>query len=98
MKESEWHDLNRRVIARDGGRCFKCPARANLEVHHIIPLRFSHDDSMDNLITLCPSCHRKADIAYLKYGATHFTRMMLNAAIWRSTNYNAVITAATTKQ
>ncbi|HDY7447493.1 TPA: HNH endonuclease [Vibrio vulnificus] len=30
-----------------------------LEVHHIIPLSQGGLDSLENVISLCPNCHRK---------------------------------------
>ena len=39
--------------------------------HHIIPWRFSHDDSESNIMRLCPFCHVKADanfISLIMYG------------------------------
>ena len=52
------------------GKCGGCgnPAPFNqatngnpyLEVHHKIPLAKGGADSMDNVIALCPNCHRKA--------------------------------------
>ena len=30
-----------------------------LEVHHILPLSEGGDDSIDNVVALCPNCHRK---------------------------------------
>lgn len=43
-------------------RKFKC----TLHVHHIIPLLTSFDNSLNNLITLCPSCHKKEDMRLIK--------------------------------
>ncbi|MBB1125910.1 HNH endonuclease [Thiospirillum jenense] len=30
-----------------------------LEVHHIIPLKEGGEDTIDNVVALCPNCHRK---------------------------------------
>ena len=38
-----------------------------LDVHHTIPYRISKDNSPDNLITLCRSCHSKEDARYNGY-------------------------------
>lgn len=32
-----------------------------IEYHHIVPYRESADNRIENLIALCPTCHRKAD-------------------------------------
>jgi 5-methylcytosine-specific restriction endonuclease McrA len=46
---------------RDGNRCRNCGATAKLSVHHIIKARNGGRDTLDNLVTLCASCHRRAD-------------------------------------
>ena len=33
--------------------------------HHVIPYRFSQDDSDDNIMRVCPSCHNKADANFV---------------------------------
>ncbi len=45
------------VLERDGFACQICHNMNGLEVHHKIPLRLNGSDSMDNLLTLCKSCH-----------------------------------------
>jgi len=35
-----------------------------LERHHIVPRRFGGTDSADNLVDLCPSCHRALEKLY----------------------------------
>ncbi len=69
----EWPEIRNRMLTRDGHRCRLCgqpglPERP-LEVHHLTPLRtfmsqyaramalrLAH--APENLITLCPVCHR----------------------------------------
>ncbi len=46
-----------RVLERDSFECQICHTMNGLEVHHKIPLRNRGSDSMDNLLTLCKSCH-----------------------------------------
>jgi 5-methylcytosine-specific restriction endonuclease McrA len=63
-----WHSIRRRILARDGYKCRACGAGGHLHVHHIIPFRAVADkDSAnhpDNLVSLCPPCHRKEDAKY----------------------------------
>ena len=45
--------------------------KSSLEVHHIKPFRFFENDYMaandlENLITLCISCHKKAEYEYYR--------------------------------
>lgn len=57
------------IRARDNNKCFICPAKKNLEVHHVNKRKNGH--SYDNLITLCFHCHRfvihKTDDSYKNF-------------------------------
>ena len=71
-----WEVQRRRALERDGYRCRRCgvpdtPERP-LHVHHIRPFRtfgyvpgeneaYKEANRLDNLITLCPRCHRLAE-------------------------------------
>lgn len=65
-----WHEQKRKARKRDKV-CQKCGKTREeniraLNVHHIIPFRFFNGNyieanSLDNLITLCSSCHRETD-------------------------------------
>jgi 5-methylcytosine-specific restriction endonuclease McrA len=54
------------IRERDGHRCQGC-GRASVETvlttHHMIPWEVTHDDSPENLTTLCRSCHTAVDAA-----------------------------------
>ena len=63
-----WNKLRAQVRARDEYRCQVCgkvEGDRTHDVHHITPLRafisISDANRLDNLITLCQSCHRKAE-------------------------------------
>jgi hypothetical protein len=47
------------VFERDSFTCQKCEENdpTRLVAHHIVPFRVSHDNSLENGITLCRSCH-----------------------------------------
>lgn len=45
------------VLGRDGWRCQNCGGRERLQVHHKQFRSHSGDDSEENLITLCATCH-----------------------------------------
>ncbi|MEL7488893.1 MAG: HNH endonuclease signature motif containing protein [Pseudomonadota bacterium] len=49
------------ALRRDGFQCVQCGARGRLEVDHIKPVRTHPELSfdLDNLQTLCPSCHTR---------------------------------------
>jgi hypothetical protein len=55
-----YESLRQQVLHRDGWRCQSCGTMSNLEVHHKQFRSHSGDDSEENLITLCASCHAVA--------------------------------------
>ena len=55
-------DLRRRILVEAGHRCAIPTCRhIEVEVHHIVPWANCREHSYDNLIALCPNCHRRAD-------------------------------------
>ncbi|MEA3326989.1 MAG: DEAD/DEAH box helicase, partial [Chloroflexota bacterium] len=65
-----WDAIRKRVMHRDGDRCQVCGVSGHLQplhVHHIKPFRsFTRVETanqLQNLITLCPACHRQAETA-----------------------------------
>lgn len=54
-----WREIRRKVLERDGYQCQTCSATERLHVHH---LTYAHEgrERMEELITLCASCHGKA--------------------------------------
>ena len=72
---SGWADVRSRALERDGYQCVHCGVScAELgripDVHHLIPVRwyiesdqFTREDAhfLDNVVSLCSSCHRKAE-------------------------------------
>jgi len=61
-----WDEQRQKAIERAGHRCMMCDSTSDLVVHHKRPLRtFDRDkrewwetaNSLDNLLTLCRSCH-----------------------------------------
>jgi len=59
---SKWQRTRELVKRRDGFACVDCGATKQLEIHHKIKLRFvANPYEMENLETLCISCHRKKD-------------------------------------
>lgn len=54
--------LRRNVLARDRHCCTRpgCRSRRHLQVHHIVPRAVGGRNVLENLATLCASCHRQA--------------------------------------
>jgi DEAD/DEAH box helicase domain-containing protein len=67
---ASWDRLRDRVKARDGYRCQACGLLENIrahDVHHKMPLRLfasiEQANQLSNLVTLCSTCHQKAEMA-----------------------------------
>lgn len=66
---SNWQRQSRKARKRDDYTCQNCGYKSktrNLDVHHIIPIKYFNGDwknanKLYNLICLCRSCHRKVD-------------------------------------
>jgi endogenous inhibitor of DNA gyrase (YacG/DUF329 family) len=64
-----WHTQGALARKRDKDTCQHCGLeRKSLPVHHKIPFhlfeRYQDAKQLDNLITLCPTCHSKADMEF----------------------------------
>ena len=71
---AEWRKLSKQARQRDQGECTLCGSTNRVGAHHRIHRREGGPDTLENLISLCASCHRKAhafkDIdQFLKDGA-----------------------------
>ena len=51
--------VNMRKVIQENVKCELCGSRRNLEAHHIIPIVYGGDDSLENLLCVCASCHVK---------------------------------------
>lgn len=56
-----WDDIRHQVYRRDGYRCVMCGCKGKLAAHHIVPVRVSHNNSLSNLVSLCPKCHKRIE-------------------------------------
>lgn len=57
------------VLQRDNYTCQRCKKQPKIsDVHHIIPLGESDGgtNDLDNLISLCPKCHKEVEPATYK--------------------------------
>jgi hypothetical protein len=62
--KNEWDIIKKRILQRDNFICQICQKdlRNNrFNIHHKIPFRRSKDNSDNNLISLCISCHIKEE-------------------------------------
>lgn len=67
---TDLHIIRRVLLARAKGRCELCDMEAPfqemdgapfLEVHHLVPVCKGGSNTPDNLVALCPNCHKKVD-------------------------------------
>ena len=67
----DWSKIRLLVYIRDNFTCQACGLKMSKKtgphhIHHKIPFLQTFDNSLKNLITLCPSCHRKEDARLIK--------------------------------
>lgn len=55
--------LKKEAKDRDGWKCVICKNDTNLHVHHRIPRKYGGINHIDNLVTLCSSCHGAVETA-----------------------------------
>jgi hypothetical protein len=67
LEPEEWKKLAQEIRKRDNFTCQFCGKKGATSVHHIIPRRIKIDNSPENLITLCRSCHSKIEHLTDKY-------------------------------
>lgn len=58
--------LSKKVLNRDSCLCDCCGLEAS-EVHHVIPLCFGGEDSKENMVSLCHTCHKYAPDSLEEY-------------------------------
>jgi len=56
-------EIRRQILVEAGHRCAiqTCRSAADVDVHHIVPWAQSQQHEPENLIALCPNCHRRAN-------------------------------------
>ncbi len=54
---AKWLDLKERIKAKRGAKCEYCGNVKQLDLHHIIARKHQGDDTEDNLLLLCRTCH-----------------------------------------
>ena len=68
----EWDRIRTKIKERDEFTCQSCHKKLPsncLDVHHIIPFKYTKDNSENNLVTLCKPCHSSIEhFTNLQYG------------------------------
>lgn len=52
-----WKTLRKKVLTRDGQRCYLCGAHAT-QVDHVVNVAAGGSHDPDNLAAICEGCHR----------------------------------------
>lgn len=74
-------DLKRRVLVEAGHRCAIPTCRhIDVDIHHIVPWKQCKAHEYDNLIALCPNCHRRADKGNIDRKSLHAYKYNLRFA------------------
>jgi hypothetical protein len=74
-----WNAVRERALDRDDRACILCGTDAedlgrNPDVHHVVPVRAFVESpalterdahTLDNVVTLCPPCHRRAEFGHV---------------------------------
>lgn len=75
-------EIRRRVLVESGHRCAIHTCRHPVvDIHHIIPWEQCKEHGYDNLIALCPNCHRRADAGEIDRKALRMYKAQLAAGI-----------------
>ena len=59
LDATNYRELHRQVLERDGWRCQVCGSMQQLQVHHLKYRSQLGGDEEQNLITLCAECHEQ---------------------------------------
>lgn len=74
-------DIERRVLVEAGHRCAIPTCRhIEVDIHHIIPWVQCKAHEYDNLIALCPNCHRRADVGKIDRKSLRIYKLNLRFA------------------
>lgn len=79
---NDWEKKRNKCLRRDEFACRLCKNKENLLVHHIKPRykfiqenKKEHMNNLDNLITLCNSCHGKVEGTYEQKNDKEFEKL-----------------------
>jgi 5-methylcytosine-specific restriction endonuclease McrA len=57
LKSARWRELREQAVVRDLGRCRTCNTTEELEVHHRRYPAIWGEETVEDLTTLCRTCH-----------------------------------------
>jgi hypothetical protein len=75
-------EMRRAVLCEAGHRCAIATCRhPEVDIHHIIPWEACRTHDFENLLALCPNCHRRADAGEIDRKSLRIYKSRLSAAI-----------------
>lgn len=81
LDRAAYLSLRKLILERDAWRCQACGRLGAVQVHHIQARSRLGSDAEDNLITLCPECHRR----------THRKKQSHGGVAWHSLRFDLFI-------
>lgn len=67
IQTKKWKCIRKEVLKRDGGKCVVCGSKSKLEIHHITYENWKNEN-LDELVTLCKTCHNAVHDIYSRDG------------------------------
>ena len=61
INKYKWKEKAKFIRKKYNHMCYVCGKSPSYDVHHIVPWRETKDDSENNLVLLCKSCHMKSE-------------------------------------
>lgn len=66
------------VLRRERYCCYVCGRKTRLHIHHIVKRSLGGTHSIDNLVALCPSCHRHIETGDLEHALEMCSKVFIN--------------------
>lgn len=75
-------ELRRRILVEAGHRCaIHTCQHPTTDLHHIVPWERCREHAYENLIALCPNCHRRADAGEIDRKALYMYKSRLSSGV-----------------
>ncbi|MBD8522739.1 HNH endonuclease [Lysinibacillus fusiformis] len=74
--------LDEEVRERDQHKCVVCDSEININVHYKIPRELRGEEHVDNLVTLCTSCHEAIKTVDKNMHIINVWKMLLKRRHW----------------
>jgi 5-methylcytosine-specific restriction endonuclease McrA len=72
----QWGWVRETALERDNYECQECSSQERLQVHHRIPVCMGGESTLENVITLCATCHRRVHRSWAAWRNTEPRRVV----------------------